>query len=121
MSTNCKICLVQAELDQDGRCRSCATALAATRAGMTYGKYVAKYGCDPLAIARLSRTELLDADTCAFCGNPMPPRMCIVCGRPLDPNLHKSITICSDACRERRKNDQRRQRYIRAKERKQHE
>lgn len=156
MNKHCKVCLVQAELDEDGRCRSCATALAATRAGMTYGKFVARYGCNPDAIAPPVRPrERVNAEVaCAVCGEPIPPgtgrkrycsstcatqghrqvaadyyrarhpappRLCIVCGRPLDPDLHKSITMCSDVCREARKNEQRRQRYIRAKERKQHE
>lgn len=146
----CKICLVETELDQHGRCRSCATALAATDAGMTYGKYVARYGCDPLAIVHTPQLTQDDTLRCLVCGTPIPvggrrsrycckacaiqarrqaaadtyrarhpapPRLCIVCGRQLDPALHKSITMCSDACRELRKNEQRRQRYIRQKER----
>lgn len=154
MSKTCKICLVEAELDENGRCRSCATALAASEAGMTYGKYVAKYGCNPLAIVKPEKQPESDANRCLICGTPIPeggrrtrycstacatqarrqaaaesyrarhpapPRRCIVCGRPLDPGLHKTITMCSDACRELRKNEQRRQRYIRARERKLHE
>lgn len=152
MSKRCKICLVQTELD--GRCRSCATALAATNAGMTYGKYVAKFGNDPAACRRPRTTVPTDiiADSnlrCAVCGAPVPegtrrtlycspdcarvgqrqkardyyranhstaPQTCIVCGKMLPQTMHRSSRICSDACRAVRRNDQRKQRYHRARE-----
>lgn len=51
--TECIVCLIKTQqLDATGRCRGCADALAASKARMTYEKYM----------AQKAREEARDAD-----------------------------------------------------------
>lgn len=42
MRKACKICRVMADVDENGRCPSCADVYMASQLNMTYGKYIAQ-------------------------------------------------------------------------------
>lgn len=77
----CRVCKVEkavSVLDSTGRCQSCAMAVAATDAGMTYGKYTAR-----LREGRLEKQEKLQsringqcfaAIYCKNCGGIIPEK-----------------------------------------------
>lgn len=75
MSKYCKVCRAPSdELDTQGRCRSCAVALAATNAGMHYGDYMALQGYhEPFRPIPVDVAEEKEEKKCLWCGAIIPP------------------------------------------------
>lgn len=75
----CRVCHAEkaaSALDETGRCHGCATAAAATDAGMTYGKYTAlrRSGLLPKQVAlqaRINRQRFAGI-YCKNCGQRIP-------------------------------------------------
>ena len=76
MSKYCKVCRApSSELDGQGRCRSCAVILAASNAGMSYGKYMALNGYhEPFTPVLVDVEEEEETvKKCQWCGAAIAP------------------------------------------------
>ena len=77
--TRCVFCHMPRDLDSKGRCPSCADAGDATRAGLSYGAYMARKHAGqlpPIPVPRprpqpVSRANAIK--TCRICGALIPP------------------------------------------------
>lgn len=87
----CKYCHTVHELDAKGRCPSCADAANATRAGLSYGAYMArKYAgqLPPLPIPRTRPEPVSRANAV---------KICRICGAQIPPESPRR-TLCSPEC-----------------------
>lgn len=121
----CKICRVEAELDDQGRCGGCAASQKALDSGMSYGRYMAMLEAQGKSKIRARRVEIIMA-TCPWCGmdfpktgkrvycsdncrrqadkaknrirpGTLPIKTCPLCGREFRPEKRDTI-YCSRAC-----------------------
>ena len=87
----CKYCHTDHELDGKGRCPSCADAANATRAGLSYGAYMArKYAghLPPIPIPRPRPEPVSRANAV---------KVCRICGARIPPESPRR-TLCSPEC-----------------------
>ena len=87
----CKYCHTVHELDAKGRCPSCVDAGDATRAGLSYGAYMArKYAGQPphLPIPRTRPEPISRANAV---------KICRICGALIPPESPRR-TLCSPEC-----------------------
>lgn len=68
---SCKICLGTEDVRSDGICRCCYDRRQADLRGMTYGKYISKFGHN---LGRPVYVAAAPAKICITCGAPLPPR-----------------------------------------------
>lgn len=71
MRKTCRICRVMADIDENGRCSSCADVYMASQLNMTYGKYMMQKDAEAATAAQHGDNER----ECAYCGAWFtPPR-----------------------------------------------
>lgn len=77
----CRVCKVEkavSQLDETGRCKSCARVKAATDAGMTYGKYTAIMRCrnreKQAQLENRIKRNRYEAVYCKHCGGIIPTK-----------------------------------------------
>lgn len=78
----CKVCKGLGDVRADGLCGGCYDNRMAGQFGLSYGKYVARYGHGFLRRADQSTRR----------------RICPVCGREIHPTAGKRAVFCSASC-----------------------
>lgn len=76
MTARCKICHGSDDVREDRLCRCCYDLRQAEARGLTYGKYISRFGSN---LGRRGEAVLRPVRVCRNCGAPVPPRSRLFC------------------------------------------